>query len=166
MGHRPGEVAGHRYPPRCSGGFLTARDPRIFDDPYFDERDPIVDRIEAPTFTVGAWHDLFGRSATGVYERLKMEPGRKQMIVGDGYHLDVGSGYGGKFAPPRLDVLERAWFDRWLKAPQRSGVLRSGHHAAAGRRVDGRTELPAARRGADPALPDAGHLVHRRSRRS
>lgn len=107
--------------PSLLWGFLTARDPRIFDDPYFDERDPIVDRIEAPTFTVGAWHDLFGRSATGVYERLNMEPGRKQMIVGDGYHLDVGSGYGGKFAPPRLDVLERAWFDRWLKG-HRNGI--------------------------------------------
>ncbi|NDZ93689.1 CocE/NonD family hydrolase [Streptomyces sp. SID6673] len=102
-------------------GFLTARDDRIFDDPYFDERDPVVDRITAPTFTVGAWHDLFGRSATGVYERLQMEPGRKQMVVGDGYHVDVGSGYGGKFAPPRLDVLERAWFDRWLKG-HRNGV--------------------------------------------
>lgn len=107
--------------PSLLWGFLTARDPRIFDDPYFDDRDPIVDRIEAPTFTVGAWHDLFGRSATGVYERLQMEPGRKQMIVGDGYHLDVGSGYGGQFAPPRLDVLERAWFDRWLKG-HRNGI--------------------------------------------
>lgn len=102
-------------------GFLTARDDRIFDDPYFDERDPQVDRIDVPTFTVGAWHDLFGRSATGVYERLKLEPGRKQMLVGDGYHIDVGSGYGGKFSPPRLDVLERAWFDRWLKG-HRNGV--------------------------------------------
>lgn len=102
-------------------GFLTARDDRIFDDPYFDERDPQVDRIEVPTFTVGAWHDLFGRSATGIYERLQMEPGRKQMLVGDGYHLDVGSGYGGKSSPPRLDVLERAWFDRWLKG-HRNGV--------------------------------------------
>ncbi|ROZ85779.1 CocE/NonD family hydrolase [Gordonia sp. OPL2] len=102
-------------------GFLTARDDRIFDDPYFDERDPQVDRIDVPTFTVGAWHDLFGRSATGVYERLNLEPGRKQMLVGDGYHIDVGSGYGGKTAPPRLDVLERAWFDRWLKG-HRNGV--------------------------------------------
>ncbi|MFW0795393.1 CocE/NonD family hydrolase [Gordonia sp. CPCC 205515] len=107
--------------PSLLWGFLTARDDRIFDDPYFDERDPLVDQIEVPTFTVGAWHDLFGRSATGVYERLQMEPGRKQMVVGDGYHFDVGSGYGGKFAPPRLDVLERAWFDRWLKG-HRNGV--------------------------------------------
>ncbi|MGV9826361.1 CocE/NonD family hydrolase [Gordonia sp. NPDC003429] len=107
--------------PSLLWGFLTARDDRIFDDPYFDERDPRIDRIEVPTFTVGAWHDLFGRSATGIYERLQLDPGRKQMIVGDGYHFDAGSGYGGPFAPPRLDVLERAWFDRWLKG-QRNGV--------------------------------------------
>ncbi|GAB89585.1 CocE/NonD family hydrolase [Gordonia rhizosphera] len=102
-------------------GFLTARDNRIFDDPYFDDRDPQVDQIEVPTFTVGAWHDLFGSSATGIYERLEMEPGRKQMLVGDGYHIDVGSGHGKQSAPPRLDVLERAWFDRWLKG-HRNGV--------------------------------------------
>ena len=102
-------------------GFLTARDDRIFDDPYFDDRDPQVDRIECPTFTVGAWHDLFGRSATSIYAGLRMEPGRKQMLVGDGYHVDAGSGYGGRFAPPRLDVLERAWFDRWLKG-HRNGI--------------------------------------------
>ncbi len=36
--------------PSLLWGFLTARDPRIFDDPYFDVRDPVVSRIEAPTF--------------------------------------------------------------------------------------------------------------------
>ncbi|QTI68350.1 CocE/NonD family hydrolase [Gordonia polyisoprenivorans] len=107
--------------PSLLWGFLTARDDRIFDDPYFDERDPQIDRITAPTFTVGGWHDLFGRSATGIYERLRLEPGRKQMLVGDGYHFDVGTGHGSSSAPPRLDVLERAWFDRWLKG-HRNGI--------------------------------------------
>ncbi|MFT4128382.1 MAG: CocE/NonD family hydrolase [Gordonia sp. (in: high G+C Gram-positive bacteria)] len=104
--------------PSLLWGFLTARDDRIFDDPYFDERDPQIDRINVPTFTVGGWHDLFGRSATGIYDRLQLAPGHKQMIVGDGYHFDAGFGHGTKFAPPRLDVLERAWFDRWLKGHQ------------------------------------------------
>ncbi|MGC5248054.1 CocE/NonD family hydrolase [Gordonia sp. DT219] len=107
--------------PSLLWGFLTARDDRIFDDPYFDERDPQVGRIEVPTFTVGGWHDLFGGSATGIYERLELEPGRKQMLIGDGYHFDVGTGHGSSSAPPRLDVLERAWFDRWLKG-QRNGI--------------------------------------------
>ena len=96
-------------------GFLTARDHRIFDHPYFIERSPKIENIDAATFTVGGWHDLFGRSATRVYQQLDMEPGRKQMLVADGYHLDPGCDHGRKHQPPQLDVLERAWFDRWLK---------------------------------------------------
>ncbi|MCF8589701.1 CocE/NonD family hydrolase [Gordonia liuliyuniae] len=101
--------------PSLIWGFLTARDDRIFDDPYFDERNPKVEQIECPTFTVGGWHDLFGRSATRVYAKLQMAPGRKQMLVADGYHLDPGCDHGAPGRPPRLDVLERAWFDKWLK---------------------------------------------------
>ncbi|MDR2279753.1 MAG: CocE/NonD family hydrolase, partial [Gordonia sp. (in: high G+C Gram-positive bacteria)] len=44
-----------------------------------------------------------------------MAPGRKQMLVADGYHLDPGCDHGAPHRPPRLDVLERAWFDKWLK---------------------------------------------------
>ncbi|MFT4199225.1 CocE/NonD family hydrolase [Gordonia sp. (in: high G+C Gram-positive bacteria)] len=101
--------------PSLLWGFLTTRDERIFDDPYFDERDPKVGNIACPTFTVGAWHDLFGPSSTQVYDKLNLEPGRKQVLVADGYHLDVGTGQGRRFSPPRLDVLERVWFDHWLK---------------------------------------------------
>ncbi|MGB3602474.1 CocE/NonD family hydrolase [Gordonia sp. (in: high G+C Gram-positive bacteria)] len=101
--------------PSLLWGFLTARDDRIFDDPYFDERDPKVENIECPTFTVGGWHDLFGRSATRVYSKLQMEPGRKQMLIANGYHIDPGCDHERPYSPPRLDVLQRAWFDRWLK---------------------------------------------------
>ena len=96
-------------------GFLTGRDPRIYDDPYFDERDPKIDEITAPTFVFGGWHDLFGRSATRIYNQLNLPPGHKQLIMADGYHLDAGLGFGGRVSPPRVDVLERAWFDKWLK---------------------------------------------------
>ena len=101
--------------PSLLWGFLTARDDRIFDAPYFAERAPDLEKITAATFTVGGWHDLFGRSATRVYSQLQMEPGRKQALIADGYHLDPGCDHGGAGQPPRLDVLERAWFDRWLK---------------------------------------------------
>ncbi|MFT4087831.1 MAG: CocE/NonD family hydrolase [Gordonia sp. (in: high G+C Gram-positive bacteria)] len=111
--------------PSLLWGFLTARDNRIFDDPYFTERAPKVGEITAPTFTVGAWHDLFGRSATGVYANLRMEPGRKQVLIADGYHLDPGCDQGGPDQPPRMDVLERVWFDRWLKGV-RNGVEEYG----------------------------------------
>lgn len=96
-------------------GFLTGRDPRIYDDPYFDERDPKIDMITAPTFVFGGWHDLFGRSATRIYNQLNLQPGQKQLVMADGYHLDAGRGFGKRIAPPRVDVLERAWFDKWLK---------------------------------------------------
>lgn len=96
-------------------GFLTGRDPRIYDDPYFDERDPKIDEITAPTFVFGGWHDLFGRSATRIYNQLNLKPGEKQLVMADGYHLDAGRGFGKHVAPPRVDVLERAWFDKWLK---------------------------------------------------
>lgn len=101
--------------PSLLWGFLTAQDHRIFDHPYFIERTPDIGNIEAATFTVGGWHDLFGRSATRVYDQLQMEPGRKQVLIADGYHLDPGCDHGGDSQPPQLDVLERAWFDRWLK---------------------------------------------------
>ena len=96
-------------------GFLTGRDLRVYDDPYFDVRDPKIDEITAPTFVFGGWHDLFGRSATRIYNQLNLEPGEKQLVMADGYHLDAGRGFGKRVAPPRVDVLERAWFDKWLK---------------------------------------------------
>ncbi|MFT3716888.1 MAG: CocE/NonD family hydrolase [Gordonia sp. (in: high G+C Gram-positive bacteria)] len=101
--------------PSLLWGFLTARDDRIFDDPYFEVRAPKIADIDAATFTVGGWHDLFGRSATRIYSQLNMAPGRKQTLIANGYHLDPGCDHGGEHEPPRLDVLERAWFDKWLK---------------------------------------------------
>ncbi len=101
--------------PSLLWGFLTAQDYRIYDHPYFAERSPAIENIQAATFTVGGWHDLFGRSATRVYQQLQMEPGRKQMLVADCYHLDPGCDHGGEHQPPQVDVLQRAWFDRWLK---------------------------------------------------
>lgn len=44
--------------------------------------------------------------------RLQLPPGRKQLIVGDFYHSNPGLGFGRLSAPPRVDVLQRAWFDR------------------------------------------------------
>ncbi|SNT43451.1 CocE/NonD family hydrolase [Rhodococcoides kyotonense] len=96
-------------------GFLTGGDPRIYDDAYYDARDPVIEDIDVPTFLYGCWHDIFGGSAPDIYNRLPLERGRKQLLVGDGYHGNPGIGFGGHGFPPRLDVLERAWFDRWLR---------------------------------------------------
>lgn len=106
-------------------GVLTGRDPRLHDGPYFAEREPRVGSITAPTFLFGGWHDLFARSTPRIYSELALPPGAKQMVITEGYHFDMGAGFGGRAAPPRIDVLQRAWFDRWLKS-ERNGVDRYG----------------------------------------
>ncbi|WP_328390700.1 CocE/NonD family hydrolase [Nocardia sp. NBC_00416] len=73
------------------------------------------EKITVPTFVYGGWHDIFANSATTLYNDIPLPPGRKQLIVGDTYHANPGAGTGTTGAPPRLDVLQRAWFDHWLK---------------------------------------------------
>ncbi|BDH59621.1 hypothetical protein MTP03_45600 [Tsukamurella sp. PLM1] len=106
-------------------GVLTGRDPRVNDNPYFTERNPKIESITAPTFLFGGWHDLFGRSTPRMFSHLNLPAGQKQMVVTDGFHFDMGAGFGGTQAPPRIDVLERAWYDRWLKGIE-NGVERYG----------------------------------------
>ncbi|MGQ4596946.1 CocE/NonD family hydrolase [Nocardia sp. R6R-6] len=72
-------------------------------------------RIQAPTFVTGGWHDLFTYSESKIYNEIPLLPGRKQLLVGNTYHLNSGNEYGQPGLPPRLDVLQRAWFDKWLK---------------------------------------------------
>ncbi|MBF6331092.1 CocE/NonD family hydrolase [Nocardia transvalensis] len=73
------------------------------------------ENITIPTFVVGGWHDLFADSQTRIYNAIPLPPGHKQLLMGDWYHLIIGSGLGTPGAPPRLDALQRAWFDKWLK---------------------------------------------------
>ncbi|WP_237669401.1 CocE/NonD family hydrolase [Rhodococcus sp. BS-15] len=96
-------------------GFVTGRDSRIYDDEYYDTIDAAIEDIAVPTFLYGCWHDIFGGSAPDIYNRLSLERGSKQLLVGDGYHGNPGIGFGEPGFPPRLDVLERAWFDKWLR---------------------------------------------------
>ncbi|MGV9679543.1 CocE/NonD family hydrolase [Nocardia sp. NPDC003482] len=72
-------------------------------------------RVGVPTFVVGGWHDLFTYSESKIYNEIPLPPGRKQLLMGNTYHLSSGNEYGGPGLPPRLDVLQRAWFDKWLK---------------------------------------------------
>lgn len=73
------------------------------------------ERVTVPTFVYGGWHDIFANSATKIYQAIPLSPGRKQLVVGDTYHSNPGAGTGVPGAPPRLEVLQRAWFDKWLK---------------------------------------------------
>ncbi|MFC8312310.1 CocE/NonD family hydrolase [Gordonia sp. NPDC057258] len=75
-----------------------------------------ADRITTPTFIYGGWFDLFTNSEVRMYNKIPLPPGQKQLIMGDGYHLTIGGGQEGRRnTPPRLDVLQKAWFDKWLK---------------------------------------------------
>ncbi|MQY30178.1 CocE/NonD family hydrolase [Nocardia aurantia] len=87
------------------------------------ETDP--SRITVPTFVSGGWHDLFVLSESDVYDRIPLPPGRKQLLMGDGYHISNGNESGRPGLPPRMDVLQRAWFDKWLKGID-NGIDRFG----------------------------------------
>ncbi|MET9490321.1 CocE/NonD family hydrolase [Nocardia sp. NPDC006630] len=73
------------------------------------------DRITAPTFIVGGWHDIFNNSESTAYNAIPLPADQKKLLMGDWYHVTLGSGLGVAGAPPRLDVLQHAWFDKWLK---------------------------------------------------
>jgi putative CocE/NonD family hydrolase len=78
-------------------------------------REPKIENITAATFWYSAWNDLLADSGQ-MWRRLRLPAGRKQMMIGDGYHAVIGPiGDGNAGEPPRLDVLQKAWFDRWLK---------------------------------------------------
>ncbi|WP_280319518.1 CocE/NonD family hydrolase [Nocardia wallacei] len=71
--------------------------------------------IDIPTFVTGGWHDLFTYSESKIYNQIALPPGQKQLFMGNTYHLNSGNESGRPGLPPRLDVLQRAWFDKWLK---------------------------------------------------
>ncbi|WP_069162281.1 CocE/NonD family hydrolase [Nocardia altamirensis] len=87
-----------------------------------DEQSPVrtafignPERIEVPTFIYGGWHDIFTYSSPRVYNAVNVPASQKKLVMGDTYHVSTGSGLGVPGAPPALDVLQRAWFDKWLK---------------------------------------------------
>lgn len=82
-------------------------------------------RVQVPTFVVGGWHDLFTYSESKIYNEIPLPPGRKQLLMGNTYHVNSGNEYGRPGLPPRLDVLQRAWFDKWLKGID-NGIDRFG----------------------------------------
>ncbi|MFI6046017.1 CocE/NonD family hydrolase [Nocardia sp. NPDC051321] len=85
------------------------------DSPFRQSWETDPSRITVPTFVTGGWHDVFVNSQADVYRRIPLPPGQKQLFVGDGYHISNGNESGRPGLPPRMDVLQRAWFDKWLK---------------------------------------------------
>lgn len=84
-----------------------------------------ADQITTPTMIYGGWFDLFTNSEVRMFNNIPLPAGHKQLIMGPGYHTTIGGGQGQAGTPPRLDVLQKAWFDHWLKGVD-NGVDRYG----------------------------------------
>jgi putative CocE/NonD family hydrolase len=118
------------FPSQTISSALTGGD-TAFDGPFYRLRSPLVHikRVNVPTFVVGGWWDLFQRSEPTIYQRLRMKPGRKQLLMGPWYHATpfIGSGDvrlgNGRTQPQALVDLQILWFDRWLKG-HRNGIDR------------------------------------------
>jgi hypothetical protein len=106
-----------------SGGELA------FDGPFYRLRSPgrVAKRIAVPTFVTGGWYDLFQRGTPRLYDALPLPSGRKKLLMGPWYHVTGarGAGLGERGAPPPLDVLALAWFERWARG-KRNGIGRYG----------------------------------------
>ncbi|GAA1072690.1 CocE/NonD family hydrolase [Tsukamurella spumae] len=75
-----------------------------------------LDKITTPTFAFGGWHDLFTNTEWRLPSELSSLPlSKKKVIIGDAYHVTVTHDLGGVNQPTRADVLQKAWFDKWLK---------------------------------------------------
>ncbi|MET9485807.1 CocE/NonD family hydrolase [Nocardia sp. NPDC006630] len=85
------------------------------DSPLRRSLDGHPEQVSVPTFVYGGWQDIFAYSATRIYNAIDVPAEQKKLIMGDTYHLTTGAGLGLPGGPPRLDVLQRAWFDKWLK---------------------------------------------------
>ncbi|MFE3025297.1 CocE/NonD family hydrolase [Nocardia tengchongensis] len=73
------------------------------------------ERVNVPTFILGGWHDIFANSEPTMFNAIPLSEDKKKLVMGDWYHVTMGSGLGVAGAPPRIDVFQRAWFDKWLK---------------------------------------------------
>ncbi|MFI9403329.1 CocE/NonD family hydrolase [Nocardia sp. NPDC052316] len=71
--------------------------------------------VSAATFVVTGWFDIFGSSQTTTWSQLGVSPAKKKYVIGDGYHAGGGVAGFGRNGMPRLDTLQRAWFDKWLR---------------------------------------------------
>ncbi|NNM31519.1 MAG: CocE/NonD family hydrolase, partial [Gemmatimonadetes bacterium] len=102
-------------------------------DGYWEPLDmkPQLEHLDLPVQGVGGWFDTFLRSTLDAYSGMAREGtahGRDQrMIIGPWYHGGNGVREPGEldFGPDavvRLDTLELAWADRWLRGTERGDV--------------------------------------------
>ncbi|MGC1507044.1 CocE/NonD family hydrolase [Ketobacter sp. MCCC 1A13808] len=93
-------------------------DPEItYDNDFWRIRSPIthIDKIQAPTFILGAVNDIFQRDAPLLYERLK-DRVDSRLVIFNGDHASnfVQAIRGTDKTDPILNLMLQ-WFDRYLK---------------------------------------------------
>ncbi|GAB20202.1 putative hydrolase [Gordonia effusa NBRC 100432] len=74
-------------------------------------------KIAVPTFVVGGWQDLFTNMEWRTLDQLSGLPSsKKKLLMSTGQHVTNGwDARGGPGQPPAWGVLQRAWFDKWIK---------------------------------------------------
>ncbi|HEY9315183.1 CocE/NonD family hydrolase [Williamsia sp.] len=84
---------------------------------YRDALTTDVAQVEVPTFIVGGWQDLFTNFEWRALDRLtSLTPDKKKLVMSTGEHVTNGwDMLGGPGEPPPMGVLQRAWFDKWIK---------------------------------------------------
>ncbi len=73
--------------------------------------------INVPTFVVGGWQDLFTNMEWRTLAQLSGLPNsKKKMLMSTGRHVTNGwDTLGRPGQPPSWNILQRAWFDKWIK---------------------------------------------------
>ncbi|WP_353961349.1 CocE/NonD family hydrolase [Antrihabitans cavernicola] len=72
--------------------------------------------VKTPAMVIGGWNDIFTNAEWRALDQLSgLSADKKKLIMGTGYHVTPGADMGNSGQPPRIDVLQRAWFDKWLK---------------------------------------------------
>ncbi|MCG8315547.1 MAG: CocE/NonD family hydrolase [Pseudomonadales bacterium] len=88
-----------------------------YDGEFWRTRSPLenIDKIKAPTFLMGALHDIFQRDEPLLYEALKSNGVETRLVVYDGTHLInfIKTHVGNAQVPP-VDYLVLQWFDKYL----------------------------------------------------
>ena len=88
-----------------------------------------TDKITAATFIYGGWWDLFPYDEMAMFQNIPLSGGKKQLMMAETYHAMMGDKMSDPGTapnqPPRLDVLQKAWFDKWLKGID-NGIDRYG----------------------------------------
>ncbi len=74
-----------------------------------------VSGATAATFVYASWNDIFDRAGPAFYNAMTVPTANRKLMVDQTFHINAGVGMGKPGTPPRLDVLQRAWFDHWLK---------------------------------------------------